>query len=148
MSGKRVNINFVGEIDQELKDQLILIIKSQSKAKKVNFEIVDIEHPLLDYIKNNYEWIPKKVKLPTPEQCENLVQTYKNTSIKSCLDQLENKQYKDHKTVYFTLKNWMSKDMKNLKEKKKEENKPEKAEHTQVKQSVEKLKINDWINKL
>ena len=146
---KRTTISFIGDLDEKDKDSLILIIKSQSKAKKVKFEIVDIDHPLLDYIKTEYEWITNsKIKLPTPEQCEVLTQTYKSTSIKSCLDQLENKQYKDHKTVYFTLKNWLSQDLKNLKEKKQEEKKEPKAEHTEVKKTVEKLNINDWINKL
>jgi hypothetical protein len=132
----------------KLNEQIKLIICSQTgiKASKIKIKSFSNEHGLLNEIEQNYIWVWKNMKRPSPEECQTLIDKYKYTSIIRCLDSLENRrQIKNNKTVYLTLKTWLKDE--DLRPKKPKEEKP-RPKQKEVKNAIDRLQVGKWARQL
>lgn len=143
----RLTINCrLPEKDIELAEMIKLLIRSRLGAY-IKMTWNESEHPLLDYIKEEFGWVSKNMKLPTPEQCDALILKYKRSSIIGCLQSLENRrQIKNNKVVSLTIKNWLGDKTEHLRpiEQKQE---VEDAKYTEMPESVRE-KMNEFHKKI
>lgn len=91
---------------EKAKELLKLIMQVVDEKKKLDTKAIE-SHKMLAYIIRELPNV-SKLKLPTPEQCDELIRTFTSELVLEQLEAMENYKLltKKYQSTYLTLKNW------------------------------------------